>query len=70
MRGQQIALHSQQIAPTRGEVQRGLHSHLALDQIAHCLGTHAHAGHGAICNINYIGSGLCQQACPSVQLVS
>ena len=69
VRRQQIALHAQQVAPAGGEVQRGLHPHLALHQVAHRPGAHAHARHWAVGYVDHIRPGLGQQAGARQQLV-
>ncbi|MPM48366.1 hypothetical protein SDC9_95090 [bioreactor metagenome] len=69
MRCQQVALHTQQIAPACGEVQGGFNAHLTLDQVAHSPGAHTHTRHGAIGHVDDICTGFSQQAGTGQQLL-
>ena len=64
MGSQQVALDTQQVAPTCREMQGGFHANLMLDDIADRPGRHAHARHGTIGHIDHIRAGFLEQGSP------
>ena len=62
MRREQVSLHTQQVAPAGGEMQRGLYADFLLDQFTDRPWAHAHACHRAVSDVDHIRARFRQQA--------